>query len=161
MTRLGPLALLAFLAACSRGVRQVSPIVGPPPQPPVQPAQPVVTNNLVLSVTEAVASADEDLPSYTKVFIDGKPAGQTDAAPRSQTRTWGTSLPDGNHLFRFEQWTLPTPGEWTPVPARWQPAERFIRVELGERTLVALKFYDAERRYSLSISREPLAPATQ
>ncbi len=157
MSRAAALSAAAFLlAGCAKTIKHVSPIEGPPPQPPVVPYVVPVEANFIVTVSEAVADADEDVSAFTKVFVDGKPAGQTEIAPKSKEKKWGLALPDGNHLIRFEQWYLPLPGEWTPLGPQWQPEERFIRVERGLRTLVALKFSDGERRYSLQISREPI-----
>lgn len=156
-----PLAV-ALLAGCAHGgvQRQVTPLVGPPPQPiPPAEAKPVYTNNFVLTVSEAVADSSQDLPSQTRVYVDGKLAGQTDVSPKSHDKSWGAALPDGNHLFRFEQWVLPAIGEWAPLADQWQPRQRFIRIEPGQRTLVTLKFSANERRYGLQIARDPLPPA--
>ncbi|MDE2237057.1 MAG: hypothetical protein KGK30_04140 [Elusimicrobia bacterium] len=110
----------------------------------------------MLTASDAVASAAQDEDCYLAVFVDGKAAGQTAVALKSKEKAWGEVLPVGNHLFRFEEWVKPPSGQWTPLPADWQPTERFIRVEPGLRTVVSLKFYDAGRRHSLEISRFPL-----
>ena len=149
-------ALAVFLSGC----RGAGPIVAAPPsqrQPMVPPVVIPADANFLLMVSEAIASPEDDVLSYTKVFIDGQPAGQTPIAAKSKEKAWGDVLAAGNHLFRFEGWVLPLPGEWTPLAAQWQPPERFIRIEPGQHTGVALKFFDAGRRHSLRITREPSA----
>lgn len=113
-------------------------------------------SNFVLSVSEAVAGPEEDTPAYAKVYIDGKPAGETPKGPKSQEKKWGAHLSPGNHLFRFEYWVLPGAGDWGLLDDQWQPTERFIRIEEGGRTAVPLKFYEGGRKHSLQTSREPL-----
>ena len=146
---------LAGLAGCRAAMRDVSPIIGPPEIPPDAPVAIPADANFVLTVSEAVADAEADVAAYTKIFIDGKEAGRTAIAPKSKERSWGQALPAGNHLFRFEHWLLPIPGEWTPLDARWQPPERFMRVEASARTVAVLKFFDGGRRQSLQVLREP------
>ena len=112
--------------------------------------------NFVLVVSEAIGSPDEDLGSYTKVFLDGQEFGRTPVGPKSQEKEWGGKLDVGNHLFRFEKWDLPAVGDWGLLDAQWQPPERFIRVEPGQRTVVRLKFYDSGHGHSLQIARDPI-----
>jgi len=152
------LALAACHAKPPTAVKQplVTPLIGTPPNPPIEPVVIPVTANFLLTANEAVASADQDLPSFFKVYVDNKEAGQTEIAPKSKEKKWGAELALGNHLFRFQAWVLPTPGEWTPLAEGWQPPERFIRVEPGLKTLVTLKLYDGGRRHSLQIDRQPL-----
>lgn len=134
----------------------VTPLIGTPPNPPVEPVVIPVTANFLVTASEAVASADQDLPAFFKVYVDNREAGQTEISPKSKEKIWGAELPVGNHLFRFQAWVLPTPGEWTPLAEGWQAPERFIRVEPGLKTLVTLKLYDGGRRHSLQIDRQPL-----
>ena len=151
-----PAALAAvLLSLCGCGAH-VTPIIGPPPQPPVQAFVIPAEATFILTVSEAVGNPDEDLPSFVKVFVDGREAGRTATEPKSKERRWGEAVAPGNHLFRFEVWVQPTVGEPAPVRADWQPPERFIRVEPGQRTLVSLKFVDGGRRHALQTQREPL-----
>lgn len=152
------LALLAGLSGCGL----IRPAAPPAPLLPghVRPAPSAAIPadaNFVLAVSEAIASLEEDTASYTKIFIDGQPAGETAVGPRSQERRWGRRLEAGNHLFRFEYQVLPSTGDWTALDAQWQPTERFIRIEGGARTSAALKFYEGARRHDLRVSREPAA----
>lgn len=124
-----------------------------PPAPPPMPQN----ANFLLVVSEAVDSAADDLGSYTRVYVDGKPAGETPVAPKSQEKEWGALLPAGNHLFRFEKWNLPSTGDWAMLDPQWQPVERFIRVEPGQKTIVSLKFYDGGTKNDLRVVRQPLA----
>lgn len=158
-------ALLAA-AILLGGCRGVTPIVRQPatpttqsglaavstiPQPPPIPAD----ANAFVTVSEAVAAPEDDVPAYVKVFVDHKLVGQTVIGPKSAPKEWGAVLEPGNHLFRFEAWLLPLPGEWTPLSVQWQPAERFIRIEPGRRNRVTLKFFDGGRRSSVQVAREP------
>jgi hypothetical protein len=158
--------LAVAAAAVLGGCRGAAPIVGRPAAPApeteraaeaaiAQPPPIPADANVLLTVTEAVAAPEHDLPAYVKVFVDQKPAGQTAIGPKSAPKSWGAVLEPGNHLFRFEGWMLPLPGEWTPLAVQWQPPERFIRVEAGRRTLVSLKFIDGGRRSSIQVWREP------
>ena len=122
------------------------------PQPPIS-----ADSNFVLIVSEAVGSPEQDLGSYTKVFIDEKPAGQTQAAPKSTDKKWGAKLEPGNHPVRCEKWNQPMFGDWAALGAQWQPNERFIRVRPNERTIARLKFYDGGRGYSLDVEYQPLS----
>jgi hypothetical protein len=149
-------ALAALLGACKSGQPVVTPLIGTPPNPPVQPVVIPPTANYLFVGSEAVASADQDEAAFFKIYIDNREAGQTDIAPKSKEKKWGAVLPVGNHLFRFQAWVLPTPGEWTPMASGWQPPERFIRVEPGLKTVTTLKLYDGGRRHSLQIERQPL-----
>ena len=128
----------------------------PAPQPRAVPFVVPPAANAEVVVTEAVAGPEEDTASFTRIFIDGKPAGQTPVAPRSQPHRWADRIPAGNHLFRFEQWYLPQAGEWGVLDAQWQPTERFVRVSDGERTTIGLKFSDGGRRFELAVSRRSL-----
>lgn len=153
--RAAALALAAaLLAACGGAAPLVGPAPGAPAVPaPEIPAPPPIPKdaNVVLTVSEAVPGPDQDTAAYVKVFVDGKEAGQTAIGPKSQDKQWGAALEPGNHLFRFELWTLPLPGEWSPLSVQWQPPERFIRVMPGARTLIFLKFQDGGRRHTLKL----------
>ncbi|MBI4375843.1 MAG: hypothetical protein HY549_05270 [Elusimicrobia bacterium] len=128
----------------------------PPPFPP--------DSNFVLSVSEAVADPARDLPSYAKVFIDSAETGRTPSAPRSEEKFWGIRLEPGNHLFRFEYWMAVSSAPelamsteaWKPLGSQWQPIERFIRIEPGQRVIVTLKFFEDALRHSQQMSRQPL-----
>ncbi|MBI3553452.1 MAG: hypothetical protein HY077_13230 [Elusimicrobia bacterium] len=123
---------------------------------PHEVAKPVAADaNVLLLVAEAVGGPEEDLGSYTKVFVDNQPVGQTQMAPRSAQKRWGARLAPGNHLFRFEKWNLPMVGDWAALDAQWQPPERFIRMDEGTRAVVRLKFFDSGRGHNLQIAREP------
>lgn len=125
---------------------------------PNEPAKPIPADaNFVLLVSEAVGSPAEDLGSYTKVFVDGKPAGQTQMSAKSFQKRWGAKLEPGNHPMRFEKWNLPVLGDWVALDAQWQPNERFIRVRPDARTIARLKFYDGGHGYSLDIEYQPLS----
>ena len=160
--------LWALAVAVLGGCRASSPIAGKPAAPAAPPergaavvfAQPPpipADANALVTFSEAVAAPEDDIPAYAKVFIDGKLVGQTAIGPKSAPKAWGQVLEPGNHLFRFEAWLLPLPGEWAPLSVQWQPPERFIRVEPGRRTLVSLKLFDGGRRHSLEITRQPQA----
>jgi hypothetical protein len=146
---------LGLAAACA-------PRAGVPSRPPLPPGHveaappaPIPADaNFLLTLGEAVGSPEADVGSYAKVIIDSEAAGQVQIGPKSQERRWGVRLPPGNHLFRFEYWVLPPAGDWAPLDAQWQPAERFIRVEEGSRIAVSLKFYDGARQHKLEIARE-------
>jgi len=124
------------------------------PQPPI-----AADADFLLIVSEAVGGPDEDLGSYTKVFVDGKLLGQTQMAPKSVDKKWGMYLQPGNHLFRFEKWDETKVGPWTALDEQWQQAERFIRIEPGTRAVARLKFYDGGRGHALAITRESSATA--
>jgi hypothetical protein len=156
MRRLALLAAVLLLGACRHVEEKVNPLIGPPPQPEVKPFAIPADANFEITESETVASAEDDQPAFVKVWVDGREAGQTAVFPKSKDKKWGAALPPGNHLFRFQMWVLPTPGEWTPLAEGWQPPERFIRVEQGLRTLVTLKLYEGGRRHSLQVAREPL-----
>lgn len=145
-------AAAALLSACA-----AKPLIGgPAPQPAAVPFVVPPQANVELVVTEAVAGPEQDTASFTKVFVDGKPIGQTAVAPRSQERRWSDLIPAGNHLFRFEQWYLPQVGEWGALDAQWQPPERFIRVADGSRTSITLRFSEGGRHFDFAVTRRPL-----
>ena len=155
----GP-ALVLGLAGCSvfgPGVPAPAKPLAPGHVEPAPAAAIAADANFVLTVSEAVDSADEDTASYTVIYVDGKPVGKTPIGPKSQARQWGLKLPPGNHLFRFEYWILPSVGDWGALDAQWQPTESFIRVEEGARTSAALKFYEGAHQHDLQNSREPLS----
>lgn len=137
------------------GLATAKPTIPTTPPPPIPPQA-----NFLLVVSETVASPDHDIGSYTKVFIDNLPAGETRIAARSVEKTWGVEISTGNHLFRFQKWELPDTGDWTELDPQYQPPERFIRINPGDKTIARLKFYDDALRHSLQIERQPLpAPA--
>ena len=103
-----------------------------------------------------MGSAEDDIASYTKVYVDNAAAGQTEINAKSKSKKWGAKLASGNHLFRFEKWNLPPTGDWQMLDPQWQPPERFIRVEDGQKTTVKARFYDNGRKFELQIAREPL-----
>jgi hypothetical protein len=129
--------ILALWTACAP-----RPVVAPkqPDQPPPVPAVEVVNPNFELVVSEVVPNADDEGVSYTKIFVDGKEAGQTPVGPRSQERRFQLSLPTGNQPVRLEHWHLPSVGEWTRLPDARQPRERFVRVEDGSIARLTLRY---------------------
>lgn len=141
--RAAALALL-LLAGCVPPPRQVGKAepVPPPPPPPA--------SNFMLTLYEVVASPEDDTPVFAEVWVDGQPAGRTPEAPRSQPKSWGSVLPDGNHLMRFV--VQDSTGAWS---ADRQPRERFFRVEPGQRTVVTLKYFDRGRQHELTVDRQP------
>lgn len=129
----------------------------PAPAPVVLPTSPVPVPedaNFVLTTFEAIAGSEGDVLSQTRVFMDGKPLGETHIGPKSKEKRWGMRLEPGNHLFRFEQWVFTPPATWAPLAAEWQPRERFVRVEKANRAAVTLKFQEDDRGYSLLFIRE-------
>lgn len=151
------LALLAALIAVAcAGPRQAEfPKPLPPPPPVVTLA--VKDPNFEAVVVEAVPNADEEGVSFTMIFVDGKDVGKTTVGPRSQEKRVRLKLPAGNQPIRLEHWFLPPVGEWTLVPERLQPRERFVRIEEGTIARLTLR-YDPAGRPSLALSREPAAP---
>ena len=121
------------------------------------PAPEVKDPNLILVVSEAVAAPDEDGVSLTKVFVDGKEAGETAVGPKSVERTLKLKLPVGNQPIRLEQWTLPDVGEWTRLDDSLQPRERFVRIEDGDAARLELRFAEGEASNALSLSRVPVS----
>lgn len=166
--RWAALALAAALAGCASARQAAGPVPGPtmPPAASLPTAKPVIPvgaavpipddANVIVQVDETVDSAEDDIASYTKIYVDNQPAGQTSIDAKSKTKRWGAKLPVGNHLFRFETWNLPPTGDWQMLDPQWQVPERFIRVEDGQRTIISLKFYDSGRKHTLEIGREPL-----
>ncbi len=140
-------------------VAKAGPVTLPAAQPTIPstpPPKPVPKADFELIVSETVDSLEDDLGSYAKVYVDRQPAGETQIAAKSQDKTWEAVLPPGNHLFRFEEWYLPSTGDWTMLDPQWQPPERFIRVDPGQKTVVRLRFYDGGLRNKLEIERRPL-----
>lgn len=154
MKRLSLLALL-IAAACAGPKKAEFPTPLPPP-PPVTVAE-VKDPNFEAVVVEAVPNADEEGVSFTMIFVDGKMAGKTEVGPRSQEKHVRLKLPAGNQPIRLEHWFLPPVGEWTLLPERLQPRERFVRIEDGTIARLTLR-YDPAGRPSLALSREPAAP---
>lgn len=133
---------LLLLSGCTG-----APVVkAPEPPPPPPPA-----SNFVLTLYEVVANPEEDAPVFAEVFVDGQPAGRTPEAARSQPKSWGAVLPEGNRLLKFV--VQDSTSAWN---ADYQPRERFYRVEPGMRTSVVLKYYDRGRKHSLSVDKQPL-----
>lgn len=155
------LALALGLSACggfkARPPGRPGPAVDLPRPAPAIPSD----ANFVLSVSEAVAGPEEDIPAYLKVTVDGNRAGETPSGPKSQEKKWGARLPPGNHLFGFEYWVASSSGAWTMLDSQWQPVERFIRIEGETRTSVSLKFYEGARRHDARISRQAATPGPQ
>ncbi len=128
-----------------------------PPAPVVLPTPPVPVPedaDFVLAVVDSIASSEEDMLSQTKVFMDGKPIGETHVGPKSAEKRWGMRLESGNHLFRFEQWVVTPPAAWGPLDSAWQPRERFIRIEGGSRAVLTLRFSEGGRRHTVQFARE-------
>lgn len=124
----------------------------PSPDAPAQTSARAANPNFDLTVREVVATPEEDTEVYAEVFVDGKPAGQTESGRRSQEKRWAAELEEGNRLMRFEVWdSSVTALRW---PEDRQPRERFIRVEQGKKTKVELRFFDQGRQYELGISQE-------
>lgn len=148
------LALLAALlgAACV-GPRQAEFPEPLPPPPPVAVTE-VKDPNFEAVVIEAVPNAEDEGVTFTKIFIDGKEAGQTAVGPRSQEKRVRLKAPAGNQPVRLEHWLLPPIGEWTRLPDEQQPRERFVRIEDGTIAQVTLR-YGPGGAPSLAISREP------
>ncbi len=129
----------------------------PPPVPVVLPTPPVPVPedaDFVLAVVDAIASSEEDVLSQAKVFMDGKPLGETHIGPKSAEKRWGMRLEPGNHLFRFEQWVFTAPASWGPLDSAWQPRERFVRIEEGSRAVLSLRFSEGGRRHTVQFARE-------
>lgn len=139
-------ALLAalLLAGCTAPPRQTGPAAPEPPPPP--PA----ASNFMLTMYEVVGSPEEDTPAWAEVFVDGQPSGRTPEGPRSQPKSWGAVLPEGNRLLKFV--VQDSTGAWS---AERQPRERFFRVEPGQRTVVTLKYFDRGRQHELLVDRQP------
>lgn len=156
------LVLALFLGACKTAptVPPATPAASLPTAKPVIPVTPPVVipddANFVLQVDEVVGSAEDDIASYTKVYVDNASAGQTEINAKSKSKKWGAKLAPGNHLFRFEKWNLPPTGDWQMLDPQWQPPERFIRVEDGQKTTVTVRFYDNGRKFDLQSARKPL-----
>ncbi len=145
------LAALIAAALLSAGCLQ-SRVVGPS-GPKVKPE-----SNFVLTVYEVVETPEEDVLSYTRVYIDGQFAGETTAGPKSSEKTWETRLDAGNHLVSFERWAVGAGGALEKLPEEMQARERFVRVETGKRTKVLIKFFDRGRRHVPRVTRESLFP---
>ncbi len=157
-------AVLILAAACAaphpRAVTSVAPVAASPEPPaPPPPPPPVENPNFELTVSEVVQNPGDDGVSYTKVFVDGAEAGETEVGRKSQTRTLSLKLTPGNHPIRLEQWVLPPVGEWTRLPDDEQPRERFVRVEDGQISRLELRFSDGEATYTLDVVRQPVPPA--
>lgn len=151
MKKLLPLLAVAA-AAC--GAR---PVIGPSaPAPAPQPYVVPADANLLVSISEAVGSPDEDRPTRTKVLLNGREAGETETGPRSKEKRWGLKLSPGNYLLRLEKWEENPPEQWSPLPPDWQPRERFVLVKEGMLSEVIIKFYDGGRRHDYKIERHPL-----
>lgn len=138
--------LLLILAGCA----------GPATKPAAPPDALPPAANLEVVVHEVVAKAEEEGTGQAKVFIDGQPAGETETGPRSKEKSWTGSAVPGNRLVRVEYWILEGLGSWARLPDDQQPRERFVRVEAGSRTRVALRFFDRARQNSISVSRQAL-----
>lgn len=148
----------ALACAHQAPIPPAQPAASLPTAKPVIPSSPPVVistqSDVVLTVSETVNSAEDDIASYTKVYVDNLPSGQTDIGPKSQPKHWGAVLPPGNHLFRFETWDLPPSGEWEMLDPQWEPPERFIRVLDGQKTDISLRYYDHGFKNELTISQE-------
>jgi hypothetical protein len=107
-------------------------------------------SNFVLTMYEVVAAPEDDTPAFAEVFVDGQPAGKTPEALRSQSKSWGAVLPEGNRLLKFV--VQDSTGAWS---SDRQPRERFFRVEPGMRTSVTLKYYERGRKHELTVDRQP------
>lgn len=158
MRRTIGLLALAALSACRGGVQTLDGPAGTG-DPSVRAAYVIPADaNVIVSMAEAVAGPEEDRPTYLKVFIDGREAGQTEIGPRSAPKRWGARLEPGNKLLRLEKWEEPQPGQWFPLQPAWQPQERFVRVDAATRAAVTVRFTENGRRHSFQVSREPIAP---
>lgn len=146
MKRAGLLAVAAALAACA------APRPGPGPQPAESRAEPA---NFELSAYEVVETPEADTLEFVQVFVGGELKGRTQAAAKSMPKLWRGNLPDGNHPMRFEVWDSSDGVSGLRRPDELQPRERFVRIEPGQKTSVALKFYDQGRQYLFYLTREP------
>jgi hypothetical protein len=158
MRLLGP-GLAALLFAACAGPRGSGAALEP--AVPVRRGPPEVKDpNFILVVGESVPNPDDDGVSFTKVFVDGKEAGQIPVGRKSEERTLKLKLPLGNEPVRLEQWNLPPVGEWTRLDDSLQPRERFVRIEEGSVARVELRFSEGEGSNTLTVTREaPAAPA--
>ena len=147
--------LAVLIAAACVGPRQAGFPATQPPPPPLAVVE-VEDPNLEVVVVEAVPNADEEGVTFTKVFADGKEAGQTAVGPRSQEKHARLRVPAGNQPVRLEHWFLPPVGEWTRLPEEQQPRERFVRIEDGTIARLTLR-YGPDGFPSLAVSREPSA----
>lgn len=157
------LAAVLLLSACgprTGAVRTGEPGADVPTAKPIIPAAPEVRipddANAIVVFSEAVGDPEKDYAAYAKVYVDNAPAGQTQLDAKSKPKRWGAKLPLGNRLFRFEAWFLPPSGDWQMLDPQWQPAERFVRLLDGQRTVVTLKLLDGGIKHDLQITREPL-----
>lgn len=156
MRRFFPLVAVLLAAAC---VGPRGPVVSVAPAPPVRHGPPEVKDpNLILVVSESVPNPDDDGVSFTKVFVDGKEAGQTAVGRKSEERTLRLKLPLGNEPVRLEHWVLPGVGEWTRLDDSLQPRERFVRIEAGSVARLELRFSDGEGANTLTVTREAPVP---
>ena len=155
MRRASAIAALILLFSCapprrpgppspSRTARRVRP----------EPAE-VKDPNFILVVSELVPNPEDDGVSFTKVFVDGKEAGQTAVGRKSEERALRLKLPLGNAPVRFEHWVLPEVGEWTRLDDALQPRERFVRVQEGTVARLELRFAEGEASNTVSLSRAP------
>lgn len=157
MKRAFPALIVVLLAAACAGPR--GPVVSVSPEPAARRGPPEVKDpNFILVVSESVPDPGDDGVSFTKVFVDGKEAGQTVVARNSEERTLKLKLPLGNEPVRLEHWVLPGVGEWTRLDESLQPRERFVRIEDGSVARVELRFSDGEGSNTLTVSREAATP---
>ncbi len=147
MKRWASVVIFTLLAAGCMHQRVVPPSASTGPKP---------DSNFILTVYEVVETPEEDVLSYTRVYIDGHLAGQTTAGPKSSHKNWETKLEIGNHLVHLERWAAVGSIEPVKLSEEFQPRERFIRVETGKRTMVWIKFFDRGRKHIPKIIRESL-----
>jgi hypothetical protein len=151
MRRAVPLLAVLLLASCGGARKPATSSL--PPQPPPPPVVEVPNPNFELVVTEVIPNADDEGVSYTAVYVDGAEAGKTAVGPRSQEKILRLRLPAGNRPVRLEHWLLPPIGEWTRLPDRRQPRERFVRIEDDGLVRLSLR-YPVYGAPALQIARE-------
>lgn len=117
---------------------------------------PKIPDNFEVMTYEVVDNPEGEGVSHLKIFVDGAEAGQTAAGPKSSEKIWQGRLAPGNRLIRLEYWVLPGFGDWERLGADFQPRERFMRVEEGFKTKVAVKFSEKGRKNQIQLTREPL-----
>ena len=119
---------------------------------PLKPEGP--TANFEFSAYEIVETPSEDIQEYVTVFINGQEKGSTEIDLKSRLKFWRTELSPGNYPMHFEVWDSTNGITGVRRADDFQPRERFVRVEPGQKTSVVLKFYDKGRQNFLYITRE-------
>ncbi|GAG19509.1 unnamed protein product, partial [marine sediment metagenome] len=109
--------------------------------------------NFYFSSREIVSGLNRDLPSYSRIILNGKITNYTETAPLSKFKKLKMLLTPDNYLIKIEKFIkAPEMNNFVKLPTDLQPKERFVYVHGGIITYFQIKYSEFARQYQIKIS---------